>query len=421
MDIKIPPFAAQQELQRDERIPEKMWQVSFNVLLLQTINTFIDQRNNANSPFSSEISTFLLTAAEDHHKEGMNKESCQQRNIPCWIFNISNLHNQTVSRSLNLLMIQDQKAITGPADSASSQQVPFLSLERANKECIISDLPVSGFSPGGEAALDFVEGSLSEIDISINKSTYNLREGFHKERQDITISDFNEEINLSFNNREGQDFLHNFLSTVNGSKSSLNYLSPSSVLIKDNRVISSFKGRESFFREIESEPIPELLSSASIGFRNSGQASKEIMGFRQVLNTGVEKIEFSSYLENDVHGIKVSLEHDGLGRLEISLNTQKGMIKGYIHAFDLHSRKVIERNLVNIISMLQREGIHIGSLTVGLGREGRYGNGEKERLFNPRNGGVGATLVVAQNNRAGTGPVSTFIKEPLIKGLSIFV
>lgn len=89
------------------------------------------------------------------------------------------------------------------------------------------------------------------------------------------------------------------------------------------------------------------------------------------------------------------------------------MIKGYIHAFDLHSKEVIERNLLNIISMLEREGINIGSLTVGLEKDGRYGDEEKERLFHSKNK-TQERAELPLNSRCER-------QEPLIEGLSIFV
>lgn len=138
-----------------------------------------------------------------------------------------------------------------------------------------------------------------------------------------------------------------------------------------------FKKRSSF-RDLERETAVRILSSESVELQSSGQGIKDIIKVTPGLDARIEKIErFNSYFEKDIQGIKVSLEPEGFGRIEIVLNTQKGIIKGYINAFELYSKEVIERNLWDIISILQRDGINIGSLTVGYGREYRYEGGKR--------------------------------------------
>lgn len=412
MDTMI-PSSVQQNLQRDKSIFEK-------IQVTSSFNSFLQQAEITSLSFFSEISNLLNTDKPESTRENVlqecfpkkeiGKEHCQLSNIPCLeIFDITGIQNQAVSVQTPEPLNQDKAEInTSNPDSVPLHQIAFSFKEKVAKNCVISDVPLSGFSPEKISFNLVKEGPSSEKDFLINKANEHIWEDFHLEQEDIKISDQQPDsgINLFFRNR-GQDLLRHSPSITDGIKIPLNYLDHSSNLIR------VFKDRESF-GDIEAD-VQKAVFSDFIGLRGSENSIKEFMRFAQNHDIRIQKIEeLSSYPEKDIHVIKVSVEPDGLGRLEISLSTQKGTIKGYIHAFDLHSREVIERNLLNIISMLEREGINIGSLTVGLGREGRYGNGEKERLFNFKNRieGHGELL----------NPHYEGLKhEPLIRGLSIFV
>ncbi|MCX7792878.1 MAG: flagellar hook-length control protein FliK [Thermodesulfovibrionales bacterium] len=195
-------------------------------------------------------------------------------------------------------------------------------------------------------------------------------------------------------------------------KSRVQDLTLTEPLMKMSSGNSFFKERR--FTLTEKDQILDFLHSGSIEFHGSKGDIKAITQLGTDLDTRIKKIEkLSSYYEKDIQTLRVSVEPEGLGRLEIALNSQKGVIKGYISVFELPSKEVIERNLFNIISMLQRDGINIGSLTVGL-RDSRNSNDERERTSGPRNRIEGKKEVYPFQNYEG------LRYKPLINGLSIY-
>ena len=64
--------------------------------------------------------------------------------------------------------------------------------------------------------------------------------------------------------------------------------------------------------------------------------------------------------------IEVSIEPNGIGKLQIELNLDKGVINAKINATDAVGKEIIERNLTNIMDTLVKEGIAVGGLSVSL-------------------------------------------------------
>ncbi len=99
-----------------------------------------------------------------------------------------------------------------------------------------------------------------------------------------------------------------------------------------------------------------------------------------LISERIERIErFRLILDSEGNTIRVSLEPDGIGRVEISLSAQKGLINGHINVQDPLSKEVIARNIHALSEMLQREGINIGNLTVDLNGKNRYRDREDLR------------------------------------------
>lgn len=109
---------------------------------------------------------------------------------------------------------------------------------------------------------------------------------------------------------------------------------------------------------------------------NKAQLSEHIERmerFRLIFDRLAEKVTVEG------NTIRVSLEPDGMGRVEISLSTQKGLINGHINVQDPLSKEVIARNIQTLSEMLQKEGINIGNLTVDLNEKNRYKDREDLR------------------------------------------
>jgi len=99
-----------------------------------------------------------------------------------------------------------------------------------------------------------------------------------------------------------------------------------------------------------------------------------------LISERIERIErFRLILDSEGNKIRVSLEPDGIGRVEISLSAQKGLINGHINVQDPLSKEVIARNIHTLSEMLQKEGINIGNLTVDLNGKNRYKDREDLR------------------------------------------
>jgi flagellar hook-length control protein FliK len=71
-------------------------------------------------------------------------------------------------------------------------------------------------------------------------------------------------------------------------------------------------------------------------------------------------------MRKNEESIEVSVEPDGIGKLEIELNMDKGIINARINASDPIGKEIIERNLNDILNTLVREGIAIGGFSVSL-------------------------------------------------------
>jgi hypothetical protein len=89
-------------------------------------------------------------------------------------------------------------------------------------------------------------------------------------------------------------------------------------------------------------------------------------------------------LDNIVYVIKgssklgVSVNHEVLGKLNINLNMDKGILNVHINAAEKVTREFIENNIQHIVDSLSKEGVSVGGFSVGLknrdGYEGQEGN-----------------------------------------------
>ena len=64
--------------------------------------------------------------------------------------------------------------------------------------------------------------------------------------------------------------------------------------------------------------------------------------------------------------IKVSLEPDGIGKIDIELVLDRGVINAQINTSETTGKEFIEKNLHTILSSLTNEGLNIGSFSVSL-------------------------------------------------------
>jgi flagellar hook-length control protein FliK len=70
--------------------------------------------------------------------------------------------------------------------------------------------------------------------------------------------------------------------------------------------------------------------------------------------------------KKDDTSLRLSLEPEGMGKLEINLSLQKGVIHGNINAYEQNGKEFMEKGLYTIMETLTREGLNIGNFSVSL-------------------------------------------------------
>jgi flagellar hook-length control protein FliK len=80
--------------------------------------------------------------------------------------------------------------------------------------------------------------------------------------------------------------------------------------------------------------------------------------------------------------IEVSLEPEGMGKIDIELTLDRGFINAQINASEIIGKEIIERNLYAILSSLIDEGLNIGSFSVSLrNRQGDMNDDNRKELL----------------------------------------
>jgi flagellar hook-length control protein FliK len=86
--------------------------------------------------------------------------------------------------------------------------------------------------------------------------------------------------------------------------------------------------------------------------------------------------------------IEVSLKPEGLGKLDIEVNFDKGVVNAHISASDPEGKGMIERNIHAILHALDKEGLQIGGFTVAMRDERRdmkdYIKGQSQETYEPQ-------------------------------------
>jgi len=129
--------------------------------------------------------------------------------------------------------------------------------------------------------------------------------------------------------------------------------------------------------KVESVSDNANLLTNSVAKPESGKPMEAIgntarpSGLTQMLDNIVYVIKGSSKLG-------VSVNHEVLGKLNINLNMDKGILNVHINAAEKVTREFIENNIQHIVDALSKEGVSVGGFSVGLrnrnGYEGQEGN-----------------------------------------------
>ncbi|MBF0563995.1 MAG: flagellar hook-length control protein FliK [Nitrospirae bacterium] len=111
--------------------------------------------------------------------------------------------------------------------------------------------------------------------------------------------------------------------------------------------------------------------------------------------------------------IEVRIEPDGIGKLNIDINMEKGVVHAHISATEPQGKALLEKNLPDIINALAKEGLSVGGFSVSLkDKRGDFNNNKD----NKGNGGNGSARnadkdepsVKSVRNYRGAGEINIF-------------
>jgi hypothetical protein len=153
--------------------------------------------------------------------------------------------------------------------------------------------------------------------------------------------------------------------------------------------------------------VRALISGATITHRThegSGSVPLRSVNAADALNT-------ASAIVKDGNRLAVKFEQDGLGKLDIDLRLNKGVINAQIQVADDTTKVLIENNMQQIVDSLLKAGLTVGGFSVSL-KGGGQQNGTPEEQYGYST--EGAALATGESagsaqHAAATGLVSIFI------------
>lgn len=93
-----------------------------------------------------------------------------------------------------------------------------------------------------------------------------------------------------------------------------------------------------------------------------------------------DQIETKQFFVNaNGNRIAVTLEPEGLGKLNINLSLNQGLVNAHIQAADPAAKNLLETNMHEILNTLMKEGVAVGGFSVSL-RQGEAGGADEQRF-----------------------------------------
>lgn len=136
------------------------------------------------------------------------------------------------------------------------------------------------------------------------------------------------------------------------------------------------------YSEIAAKTVQVESASDNAGFLTHTGAKTESGKPAEAGNT-TRPAGFTQMLDNIVYVIKgssklgVNVEHDILGKLNINLNIEKGILNVHINTSEKGTREFIENNIQHIVDSLAKDGVSVGGFSVGL----RNHNSHEDNVF----------------------------------------
>ena len=108
--------------------------------------------------------------------------------------------------------------------------------------------------------------------------------------------------------------------------------------------------------------------------------------------------------------LAVKFEPHGLGKLDINLSLEKGLVHGQINVHDDATKKLIESNMQQILDALQKEGLSIGGFSVSLQKgDNRAWSGENGYAGSAKESAAATSAISGSGSTTKPGLVSIFI------------
>ncbi len=126
---------------------------------------------------------------------------------------------------------------------------------------------------------------------------------------------------------------------------------------------------------LQSPTLPQGFSAetetANVNFINNSTTVMENRSVENLFSTNISRASgFQETLDSIIYVIKgksrmgVAVEHESLGKLNINLSMDKGLVNVQISAADRVVREMLENNMQNIVDRLNEEGVSIGEFSI---------------------------------------------------------
>lgn len=247
---------------------------------------------------------------------------------------------------------------------------------------------VKNEAPSNIFLTDKTKGLIDKSDIFIkflpnNRETSNIKLSDLKMKTNSSISEpsFLIEDLEAVNKEEIRGILdNNFLNSEDFNFSFERDLDFSKTLTSDERQLTDYS------KNLESKENPLVKDNIShpVALDISKNSNIEsAMQKDKIISANLTNTDSSRFhiLRMNETTLRVVVEPDGVGILDIELTLEKGVINAYIFASDGAGKNFLDNNLSNLLSNLLKDGLNIGKFSVSLGdkKNDNGNNNENER------------------------------------------
>ena len=124
----------------------------------------------------------------------------------------------------------------------------------------------------------------------------------------------------------------------------------------------------------------QQTSQAAHVAANGGEVSPQSLTAARTVHY-LDPSEDKTHLISSENRLAVSLEPEGLGKLNINLSLSHGLVNAQIQATDPTAKSLIESNIQQIMNSLQHEGFNVGGFSVSL-KQNETGNTDEQSQNN---------------------------------------